>query len=100
MMILFSCNSKKAPNVSHISVDLKIKRFDKDLLVLKETQDFAQFKTEYSDFLSLFSYKVIGLGNPDDPNYMDYLNKFLEDSTMNVVAQKVAGVFPDLSKDE
>ncbi|WP_282126493.1 gliding motility lipoprotein GldB [Marinifilum flexuosum] len=100
MMILFSCNSKKAPNVSHISVDLKIKRFDKDLFVLKETQDFAQFKTEYSDFLSLFSYKVIGLGNPDDPNYMDYLNKFLEDSTMNVVAQKVAEVFPDLSKDE
>jgi gliding motility-associated lipoprotein GldB len=100
MIVLFSCNSKKAPNVSHISVDLNIKRFDKDLFELKETQDFDRFKQEYSDFLPLFSYKVIGLGNPDDPNYMEYLNKFLHDSTMNKVAAKVAEVFPDLSGDE
>lgn len=97
---LFSCNSKNTPDVSDIKLDISIKRFDKDLFELKETQDLAQFKKEYADFLPLFSYKVIKLGNPDDPNYMDYLNKFLHDSTMNKVAGKVAEVFPDLSEDE
>ncbi|WP_171596277.1 gliding motility lipoprotein GldB [Marinifilum caeruleilacunae] len=99
-IVLFSCNSKNTSSVSHISVDLTIKRFDKDLFLLKETQDFSQFKKEYADFLPLFSYKVIGLGNPDDPNYMEYLNQFLNDSTMNQVASEVAKVFPNLEEDE
>ncbi|WP_421920537.1 gliding motility lipoprotein GldB [Marinifilum sp.] len=100
VIVFFSCNSRKSPDVSHISVDLSIKRFDKDLFLLKETQSFSQFKQKYSDFLPLFSYKVVGLGNPDDPNYMEYLNQFLNDSTMNKLANKVAEVFPNLSDEE
>jgi gliding motility-associated lipoprotein GldB len=100
ILILFSCKSKNTPDVSGISVDIKIDRFDKNLFLLKETQDLARFKNQYADFLPLFSYKVVGLGNPDDINYINYLNKFLQDSTITKLAYKVAEVFPDLSDEE
>ncbi|WP_209319780.1 gliding motility lipoprotein GldB [Ancylomarina longa] len=96
-LFIFSCSSKtKRPDVSNISVDIKIHRFDLDLFRLKQNPDLGAFKEKYSDFLSLYSNKVIGLGNTNSSDYMDYLNKFLYDSIMTAVSEQVAKSFPNL----
>ncbi len=101
-LILFSAcnNGRKTPDVSDIKTNIKIIRFDKELFQLKENPDFNTFKKQYHEFLNLYSNKVISLGNPDDSNYMTYLNKFLFDSIINEVATKVEQKYPNLSQQE
>ncbi|MGQ1910208.1 gliding motility lipoprotein GldB [Marinifilum sp. RC60d5] len=98
---LSSCKSKNNnPDVSDIDVKLTIKRFDKDLFKLKKDPDLEKFKMEYKDFLSLYSNKVIGLGDINTPDYIDYLNKFLYDSIISEVSQQVFAVYPDMAGKE
>ena len=96
-LAIASCSSKtKRPDVSNISMKIEIHRFDLDLFALKQNPDLKSFRQKYSDFLSLYSNKVIGLGNTNTPNYMEYLNKFLNDSIMSLVSEQVSTSFPDL----
>lgn len=98
---LFSCNSESNnPDVSDINIKLTIKRFDQDLFKLKKDPDLAKFKMEYKEFLSLYSNKVIGLGDINTPDYMDYLNQFLYDSIISEVSQQVFVVYPDMVEKE
>ncbi len=102
ILFLFSAcsNGRKTPDVSDIDINISIKRFDKKLFELKKNPGLADFKKQYGRFLNLYSNKVITLGNPDDSNYMTYLNKFLFDSTMTQVAEKVSQKFPGLQQQE
>lgn len=98
---LFSCKfADNNPNVSDIDVKISIKRFDQDLFKLKEDPKLEKFKMEYKEFLSLYSNKVIGLGDINTPDYMDYLNQFLYDSIISELSQEVFTVFPDMLKKE
>ena len=97
----FSCNTNNnRPDVSDIELEVKINRFDKDLFALKEDPNLEKFIVKYGEYLSMYSNKVIGLGNTDIPNYMEYLNKFLFDTTMTQVSVTVLKVFPTLEKEE
>lgn len=93
-------NGRKTPNVSDIEINISIKRFDKELFNLKKNPDLESFKKKYGNFLNLYSNKVINLGNPNDADYLNYLNKFLFDSTMTEVANRVALKFPNLQQVE
>ncbi|WP_372752719.1 gliding motility lipoprotein GldB [Labilibaculum sp.] len=101
LVFAFSCQSgKQKPDVSDRDLTIKIQRFEKDLFALKQHPDLEQLKQKYKDVLPLYSNKVIGLGNSDDSNYMEYLNKFLFDSTMCMVYDRVIEKFPTLEKQE
>ncbi|MDM8161671.1 gliding motility lipoprotein GldB [Labilibaculum sp. K2S] len=101
LVFLFSCNSgTKSPDVSNIDLEVKIQRFEQELFAVKQESDLNQLRQQYPDVLQLYSNKVIGLGDSNDPDYMVYLNKFLTDSTMNQVADSVAKKFPTLEKEE
>ncbi len=102
LLFLFAAcnNGRKTPDVSDIDMNIKIKRFDKKLFELKKNPDLSAFKKEYGKFLNLYSNKVIALGDPNDDNYMEYLNKFLFDSTMTQVATKVIERFVNLQPQE
>ena len=101
MTFLISCNSgPKKPDTSDIQLEVKILRFDQELFALKQNPDLNQLRKRYIDVLPLYSNKVIGLGDSNDPNYMEYLNKFLNDSTMTLVSNKVTEAFPSLEKEE
>ena len=98
---LFSCNSgPKRPDVSDIDVKVKIQRFEQELFSVKTNSDLKLLRQRYPEVLPLYSNKVIGLGDSDDPDYMEYLNQFLTDSTMRQVADSVAKKFPALDKVE
>lgn len=87
-------------DISNISLDIKILRFEKDLFELKQNQDFKLFKKKFEHILPIYSNKVIGLGNPEDSGYLQYLNKFLFDSTMTLVANRVNEKYPNLNQIE
>ena len=101
LVFSFSCNLEpEKPDVSNIKLDVKIQRFEQELFALKKDPNLDQLRKKYAEVLPLYSNKVIGLGDSNDSNYMEYLNQFLNDSTMTLVADKVAQNFPSLEKEE
>ncbi|MGZ2370850.1 gliding motility lipoprotein GldB [Ancylomarina sp. YFZ004] len=99
--VFVACQSNKLKvDVSNIDLEIKIDRFEKKLFDLKNGSSFEDFKQNYPRILRLYSEKVIGLGSVDDLNYFQYLNKFLNDSTMNLVANRIDSIFPNLDNQE
>ncbi|MCZ4694418.1 gliding motility lipoprotein GldB [Ancylomarina euxinus] len=99
--VFVACQSNKLKvDVSDIKLEIKIERFEQKLFDLKNGSSLEDLKSEYPRILRLYSEKVIGLGHVDDLNYLQYLNKFLNDSTMNLVANRIDSIFPDLDQQE
>ncbi|MRT94548.1 gliding motility lipoprotein GldB [Ancylomarina sp. 16SWW S1-10-2] len=99
--LLVACQSNKLKvDVSGIDLDIKIDRFEKQLFDLNKGGTLNDLEKKYPHILGLYSEKVIGLGKVDDQNYSQNLNKFLKDSTMNLVANRVDSVFPNLDVQE
>lgn len=99
--VFVACQSNKLKvDVSDIDLEIKIDRFEKKLFDLKNGSSLEDLKDKYPRILRLYSEKVIGLGNVDDLNYRQYLNKFLNDSTMNLVVNQIDSIFPNLDIQE
>lgn len=72
-LLIFSCgNDKKAPDVSHIKVDLRIDRFDKDFFRLDSNaipEGLRRLKAKYPAFYGDYMQGILGVsGNETDPN--------------------------------
>jgi gliding motility-associated lipoprotein GldB len=83
-------------NVSNVSVGLKIKHLDVDLLKLEQEQVQAAIpalKSAYGDFFDIFTYRMIGIGGVEQPNFAESLYSFVSDTLIRKlelnVAQKV-----------
>lgn len=91
-LFLSSCNNQsKIPDVSKISVELSLQRFDVDFFKIDSNniqQSLLQLEKKYPDFLPLFISNVLGLGPLVDTNQLAiegtkrflYLNKRIYDS--------------------
>ncbi len=96
---LLSC--KRNPykvNISGISLEVHIKRLEKDLFEidpLKIPDAIQTFKQKYGDFLKYFGY-VINIGEPDDSTWADGLVRFCTDRLNNEVFSETMKVFPDV----
>lgn len=96
-----ACQSNKLKvDVSGIDINMEVLRFEKDLFALNQGASLEDLKKKYPQILKLYSERVIGLGRIDDPNYPQYLNHFLSDSTMNLVANRIDSIFPNLDQQE
>jgi len=102
MACLFvACQSNKLKvDVSDIELEVNIERFERDLFELKKEGSLKELKKTYPRILKLYSEKVIGLGQVENLNFSTYLNKFLTDSTMNLVVNRIDSIFPNLDKQE
>ena len=73
-VILISCTRNPLKiNVSTISVDLKIKHLDVDLLKLKQDQLVAAIpvlKSSHGEFFDLFTYRMINIGGTEQENFL------------------------------
>ena len=99
--VFVACQSNKLKvDVSDIDLEIKIERFEQKLFDLRKGSSLEDLKGKYPRILRLYSEKVIGLGPVDDLNYLQYLNKFLNDSTMNLVVNQIDSIFPNLEKQE
>tara|TARA_R110001583_G_scaffold6427_1_gene32542 strand:- start:899 stop:1897 length:999 start_codon:yes stop_codon:yes gene_type:complete len=99
--VFVACQSNKLKvDVSDINMDINIERFEKQLFDLNKGGSLEDLEKTYPRILRLYSEKVIGLGKVDNLNYSQYLNKFLNDSIMNVVANRIDSIFPNLEMQE
>ena len=98
-ILLVSCNKgADTPDVSHISVDVKVKPFYQDLFALNVDELSAQFpplEEKYGSFIDAYSQKIIRIGDPKDPKYFEYLKSFLEYDANRDVLEKCNAVFKD-----
>ena len=95
--ILFSCKHNPLKiNVSGVSVDLKIKHLDVDLLKLKQGQIEAAIpvlKSLYGEFFDIFTYRMISIGGTEQENFPELLFSFVSDTLSRklegIVAEKI-----------
>ena len=86
-------------DLSGTKVDLNIKRLDADLynLNMDSTVPAVDHLIEkYAGFLSLYSNRVIGIGDPNLPNYPERLKLFLTDYTIYRAFNNVMEEYPEI----
>jgi hypothetical protein len=86
-------------DISGIELDLKIKRFERDLFAVdfdSIPQSIPLLYDRYGEFFDLFNYRIINIGGARQITYPDYLRNFLTDYLNNQVYQETMKVFPDL----
>ena len=93
-VILISCTRNPLKiNVSTISVDLKIKHLDVDLLKLKQDQVVAAIpvlKSSHGEFFDLFTYRMINIGGTEQENFPEMLYSFVSDTLIRELETNVA----------
>lgn len=94
LLTLFSCQRNPLKvNVSAVSVDLKIKHLDIDLLKLKPDQintALPVLKKSYKDFFDLFTYRMISIGGSNQEKFQEMLGSFVSDTLIRKLELKVA----------
>lgn len=92
--ILFSCNRNPLNvDVSNISVDLKIKHLDVDLLQLTEAEIPAAIpllKDTHHGFFDIFTYRMIAIGGSEQENFPELLYSFISDTLIRSLETQVA----------
>ncbi|HEY3371991.1 MAG TPA: hypothetical protein VGK10_14135 [Prolixibacteraceae bacterium] len=96
-VLLFSCSRNPLKiNVSNVSLDLKIKHLDLDLLKLSPAEipsAIPQLKASYKEFFDIFTYRMIAIGGSEQENFPQLLSSFVSDtlilSLKTNVAQKI-----------
>ena len=83
-------------SVSNVSVDLKIKHLEVDLL--KQPKDSVStivpvLKKKYGEFFDIFTYRMISIGGVDQANFPDMLHTFISDTLIQNLKVKVAETF-------
>src|SRR5665647_1026143 len=93
-VLLFSCNRNPFKiNVSNVSLDLKIKHLDVDLLKLKQDEipsSLPQLKASYKEFFDIFTYRMIAIGGTEQENFPQLLYSFVSDTLINSLKTDVA----------
>jgi hypothetical protein len=86
--------------LSEIDVSVNINRFDDDLFAIGDvTQEGINLlEAKYGSFFQLFSQGIIGIGNPGEEGFSDYLSSFLTDKMVTEVKQRVDEVFPNTNE--
>ncbi len=85
-------------DISQISVNIEIKRLEKDLFTLdpeKISASLPVLEAKYGDFLQLFSY-VIHAGNVGDSSFNDIMVMFCTDKINNEIYSSVIKHYPDI----
>jgi len=80
--LLFSCNNKSnAPDVSNISVDIKLERFEKSFFVIDTNNvspGLIKVRSEFPDFYVDFMQNILGVsGTDNDSTTVAVTKKFL-----------------------
>lgn len=87
-----------SPDVSHINVDFKLIPFYEDLFAIHPDsveENLEPLQAKYKDYLTAYSEGVIGVGNPDDPEYAENLSRFLAYPPNQEVVDTCRDVFSD-----
>jgi hypothetical protein len=102
LLILISCG--KAGNdidISNIDLDIKIKRFEKDLFAIDPSrieEHITQLERKYGRFFQIFNYRIIKIGSSQNEEYPELLRLFVTDYINFKLYERTMEVFPDLTE--
>lgn len=74
------CSRDRGPDVSGVEVDFRLIPFYEDLFAISPDsvgEHLERLKNIYGRYLATYSEGVIGIGDPDDPQYVERLSRFL-----------------------
>ncbi|MFC3560791.1 gliding motility lipoprotein GldB [Pedobacter jamesrossensis] len=100
VLVFISCKQNNRPDVSHIKIDIKIERFDKELSASRNknlTQVNAELSKKYGFFYDDYIHKMVGAQDYTG----DYvISGLFKDPAYNDLTKEVDSVFPNLSVQE
>lgn len=102
-LILTSCQNKKAVDVSHIDVDIRIERFDQDLKTLQPdniTKRLPVLEKKYSTFYQDYMEQMLSAGSTSDTAYYANMRLILTNDDFHALKTEVGAAFKDLSNKE
>lgn len=91
------------PDFSNVQIDLKIKRFEKDLFSIKGNADkneFLELRKKYGNFYDDFVGRIMGYGNPTSDSAMRAMFYFSQDKQMAYLVSLVDEKYGDFSEYE
>jgi hypothetical protein len=99
-----SCSEKESiPDVSHISVDLNIHRFDKSLMEF-DTANFNSsweaLNAEYGEFVALYFNRILPLRNETPEVFQESLSGFIHEEGIQELKQHIEEEFGDFKEEE
>lgn len=102
-IILTGCRDKKAVDVSHIDVDIRIERFDQDLEALHPENiaiGLPVLEKKYSSFYRDYIEGMLSAGSTSDTAYYTNMRLILENEDFNALKSEVNRTFKDLGGKE
>ncbi|RNL50208.1 gliding motility lipoprotein GldB [Pedobacter jejuensis] len=99
-IIIVSCKQNHRPDVSNIAIDVKIERFDNDLLAGKGknvAQTDASLQKKYGFFYDDYIHKMVG--TPEYSN-AEIINTLYNDPAYTDLMKEVQSIYPNLKLQE
>jgi len=100
-LVLPACNNEtKDVDVSHISLDLKIRRFEQAISKLNIDSlehQIPKIQDDYGEFFTFFAAGIINIGRKEDPSFNTALMGFVNDPQINDVLDEVTNSYADLT---
>jgi hypothetical protein len=102
LIILISCGKAgKDIDISNINVDIRIKRFEKDLFEIDPSrieEYISQLERKYGRFFKIFNHRIIKIGSSQNDEYPELLRLFVTDYLNFKLYERTMEIFPDLSE--
>lgn len=96
--MLLSCSRDPLKvDISKISTDIGIVRFEQDLFTSDPSSvagNLEHWQSRYGDFFDYFCF-IAGIGSPENPGFMERLTAFISDKNNYLLYKKTMEVFPD-----
>ncbi len=90
--------NKSSADVSHIKINLKVKRFETDLFSISPINfnpESKKLEREYPEFYRLFVENIVRLGRTEDSTYLKNLKDFVGNKDINTLKKDCDSAFID-----
>ncbi len=102
LLSVFSCRTDRHDiDTSGINVNIKIRRFEKDLFSIDPShleEHIDSLKHDYGKFFQIFNHRIINIGSSDSPEYPELLRLFVTDYLNFRIYERTMEVYPDLDE--
>lgn len=98
--LFYACeNDPLVVDVSHVNVELEVKRFDQQLFAYEKitNQEIEELQNTYDPFYSAFVENIINVGAVNDPSVYYYLTSFVNDKNIRLVQQKCDSLYKNFN---
>jgi gliding motility-associated lipoprotein GldB len=102
ILVLVGCgNNALDVDVSEIDVELRFRRFEKDLFqsdLNNMELEVSRLNSDYGLFFDLFTRRIVSIGGADNPNLAVSLKGFITDPQILEVYEETQLLYPELSQ--